>query len=150
MQIRIRVSIMRIPADPEPKHWMCPNTVCFYLPMVKLYKLMMKSFWVSSSVIPRTITQEAIRITFLAAPKDFQKLFIGSVSDPGPFSRIQIGLLFPCPDPDKIRIGSAKKNILKPVLRIRIRTDPHKEMPPGSGSAWTDADPDLDPGGKKA
>ena len=22
-------------------------------------------------------------------------------------------------------------------------------MPPGSGSAWTDADPDLDPGGKK-
>ena len=26
--------------------------------------------------------------------------------------------------------------------------DPHKEMPPGSGSAWTDADPD--PGGKKA
>ena len=25
--------------------------------------------------------------------------------------------------------------------------DPHKEMPPGSGSAWTDADPD--PGGKK-
>ena len=30
---------------------------------------------------------------------------------------------------------------------IRIRTDPLKEMPPGSGSAWTDADPD--PGGKK-
>ena len=26
--------------------------------------------------------------------------------------------------------------------------DPHKEMPPGSGSAWTDADPN--PGGKKA
>ena len=26
--------------------------------------------------------------------------------------------------------------------------DPHKEMPPGSGSAWTNADPD--PGGKKA
>ena len=26
--------------------------------------------------------------------------------------------------------------------------DPHKEMPPGSGSAWTDTDPD--PGGKKA
>ena len=25
--------------------------------------------------------------------------------------------------------------------------DPHKEMPPGSGSPWTDADPD--PGGKK-
>ena len=37
------------------------------------------------------------------------------------------------------------------VFRIRIRTDPHKEMPPGSGSgsAWTDADPDTDPGGKK-
>ena len=37
-------------------------------------------------------------------------------------------------------------------IRIRIRTDPHKEMPPGSGSgsAWTDADPDPDPGGKKA
>ena len=34
------------------------------------------------------------------------------------------------------------------VFRIRIRTDPHKEMPLGSGSAWTDADPD--PGGKKA
>ena len=26
--------------------------------------------------------------------------------------------------------------------------DPHKYMPPGSGSAWTDAD--LDPGGKKS
>ena len=26
--------------------------------------------------------------------------------------------------------------------------DPLKEMPPGSGSAWTEADPD--PGGKKA
>ena len=38
------------------------------------------------------------------------------------------------------------------VFRIRIRTDPHKEMPPGSGSGsvWTDADPDPDPGGKKA
>ena len=35
-----------------------------------------------------------------------------------------------------------------PVFRIRICTDPHKEMPPRSGSAWTDADPD--PGGKKA
>ena len=28
-----------------------------------------------------------------------------------------------------------------PMFRVR----PHKEMPPGSGSAWTDADPD--PGG---
>ena len=37
-----------------------------------------------------------------------------------------------------------------PVFRIWIRTDPHKDMPPESGSAWTDADPDLDPGGKKA
>ena len=37
---------------------------------------------------------------------------------------------------------------LPAVFRIRIRTDPHKEIPPGSGSAWTDADPD--PGGKKA
>ena len=36
----------------------------------------------------------------------------------------------------------------KTVFRIRIRTDPHKEMPPGSRSAWTDADPD--PGGRKA
>ena len=37
-----------------------------------------------------------------------------------------------------------------PVFRIRIRRDPHKDMPPGSesGSAWTDADPD--PGGKNA
>ena len=26
--------------------------------------------------------------------------------------------------------------------------DPHKDMAPGSGSAWTDADPD--PGGTKA
>ena len=37
-----------------------------------------------------------------------------------------------------------------PVFRIRIRTDQHKEMSPGSESAWTDADPDPDPGGKKA
>ena len=29
-----------------------------------------------------------------------------------------------------------------------VDPDPHKEMPPGSGSAWTDAD--SDPGGKKA
>ena len=37
-----------------------------------------------------------------------------------------------------------------PVFRIRIRMDPHKDMPlgSGSGSAWTDSDPD--PGGKKA
>ena len=34
----------------------------------------------------------------------------------------------------------------KPVFRIC--TDPHKDMPPGTGSAWTDVDPD--PGGKKA
>ena len=33
---------------------------------------------------------------------------------------------------------------------FRIRMDPHKDMPPGSGSVWTDADPDPDPGGKKA
>ena len=37
--------------------------------------------------------------------------------------------------------------VFEKVFWIRIRTDPHKEMPPGSGSAWTDADPD--PGGKK-
>ena len=38
------------------------------------------------------------------------------------------------------------------VFRIWIRMDPHKEMPPGYGSAsaWTDAVPDPDPGGKKA
>ena len=30
---------------------------------------------------------------------------------------------------------------------FRIPTDPHKEMPPGSGSAWTDTDPDQ---GKKS
>ena len=36
------------------------------------------------------------------------------------------------------------------VLRIRILMDPHLKSPPGSGSgsAWTDADPD--PGGEKA
>ena len=28
--------------------------------------------------------------------------------------------------------------------------DPQKEMPPRSGSAWTDADPDPEPGGKNA
>ena len=34
----------------------------------------------------------------------------------------------------------------------QIQTDPHTEMPPGYGSgfAWTDAVPDPDPGGKKA
>ena len=38
------------------------------------------------------------------------------------------------------------------VLWIWIRTDPHLKSPPGSGSGsgWTDADPDADPGGKKA
>ena len=35
------------------------------------------------------------------------------------------------------------------VFRIRICMDPHKDMPPHA-SAWTDADPDPDPGGKKA
>ena len=34
------------------------------------------------------------------------------------------------------------------VLSSVSDPDPHKEKPPGSGSAWTDADPDL--GGKKA
>ena len=37
---------------------------------------------------------------------------------------------------------------MTPVFLIRIRADPHKD--PGSGSAWTDADPDPDQGGKKA
>ena len=37
---------------------------------------------------------------------------------------------------------------LPAVLLIRIRTDPHLKSPPGSGFAWTDADPD--PEGKKA
>ena len=31
----------------------------------------------------------------------------------------------------------------------QIRTDLRKDMPPGPGSAWTVADPDPDPGGKK-
>ena len=35
-------------------------------------------------------------------------------------------------------------------FRIRIRTDLLKDMPPLSGSAWTDADPNPDPGGKEA
>ena len=30
---------------------------------------------------------------------------------------------------------------------FRIRMDPHNRRPPGSGSAWTDTDPD--PGGEK-
>ena len=34
------------------------------------------------------------------------------------------------------------------LVRNRIRMDPQKDMPPGSGSAWTDAD--QDPGGEKA
>ena len=35
-------------------------------------------------------------------------------------------------------------------IQIRISMDPHmhKDMPPGSGSAWTDVDQDQ--GGKKA
>ena len=37
-----------------------------------------------------------------------------------------------------------------PVLRLRIRRDPHFKRPPESGSAWRDADPDQDPGGKKS
>ena len=34
------------------------------------------------------------------------------------------------------------------LFRIQISMDPHKDMPPGSGSVWTDAY--MDPGGKKA
>ena len=51
----------------------------------------------------------------------------------------------------RIRIhstGFRKNNMFYTVFRIRIRTDLHKKMPPGSGSPRTDADPD--PGGKKA
>ena len=33
-------------------------------------------------------------------------------------------------------------------LNSVLDPDPHKEMPPGSGFAWTDADPD--PGGIQA
>ena len=47
-------------------------------------------------------------------------------------------------------IKGGAENVLLSVLRIRIRTDPHLKSPPGSGSAWTDADPDPNPGGKKA
>ena len=35
----------------------------------------------------------------------------------------------------------------KALFRIHIRTDPHNRRPPGSGSGWTDADPD--PRGEK-
>ena len=45
-------------------------------------------------------------------------------------------------------MGLRQKSILKTVRWIRIRMDPHKEMPLGSGSAWTDAV--ADPGGIKA
>ena len=38
--------------------------------MVKLYRLMMYNFCVSSSVIPSTMMHEAIRMTFLCAPKE--------------------------------------------------------------------------------
>ena len=50
--------------------------------------------------------------------------------------------------PLRIIIGMVR--YLCSVLRIRIRTDPHLISHPGSGSAWTDADPNPDPGGKKA
>ena len=33
------------------------------------------------------------------------------------------------------------------VLRIRIRMDLHLKRPPGSGSEWTEANPDPDPPG---
>ena len=57
----------------------------------------------------------------------------------------------PTSDPDRaIHVKMTHRYQLKSVFRFQIRTDPHKEMPPGSGSAWTDADPDPDPGGKKA
>ena len=42
---------------------------------------------------------------------------------------------------------NSKNNVVNNSV-FRIRTDPRKEMPPGFGSAWTDADPD--PGAKKA
>ena len=75
---------------------------------------------------------------------------------------LQLPLFFTAPDPAKkggsnsttLPQGFTKKRLLIlftvfiSVFRIRIRTDPHKEMPPGSGSVWTDADPD--PGVKKA
>ena len=53
----------------------------------------------------------------------------------------------------RIRIhstGFRKNNMFYTVFRIRIRTDLHKKMPPGSGSTWTDADPNPDPGVEKA
>ena len=45
---------------------------------------------------------------------------------------------------ETVRTNQSK---IKPVFRIRIRLDPHNRRPPGSGSAWTDTDPD--PGGEK-
>ena len=46
------------------------------------------------------------------------------------------------------RTGICEVCFIRLVLRSVSDPDPHKEMPPGSGSAWTDADPD--PGCKKA
>ena len=66
--------------------------------------------------------------------------------DPDPFQFV--------PVPDRYATlflsGWTRFHSLKPVLRIRIRMDPHLKNPPGSGSgsAWTDANPD--PGGKKS
>ena len=55
---------------------------------------------------------------------------------------------------DRSRITESARNLFAnyrfSVFRIWIRMNPHKEMPPGSGSAWTDANPDPDPGGKKS
>ena len=50
----------------------------------------------------------------------------------------------------RTRHKHASPGIAHPTVHTRTSvTDPdtHKDMPPGSGSTWTDADPD--PGGKK-
>ena len=44
-------------------------------------------------------------------------------------------------------MGYSRKNRRKSSVSD---PDQHKDMPPGSGSEWTDTDPDPDPGGKKS
>ena len=59
---------------------------------------------------------------------------------------------FPQANTARSRSFAENNFVFAAVFQIWIHMDPHKKMPPGygSGSAWTEVDPDPDPGGKKA
>ena len=115
------VDLVTLNLDPDPGFWpsLDPDPRLYYQFERKKLKIILEQYFGSGSV------QISIKKCHL---------------DPG---------FWPGLDPDpRLYYKFERKNNFRAVFWIRIRTDQQKEMPPRSGSARTDADPDS--GDKKS